>query len=139
VQTNVLVALVFSALSVFAEIPDASAEAASSAQEVSEARHLFVVEIRTGPGWDITKPANEQPHFKAHSRNLQELRESGYIVMGARYSDIGLIIFSATSAEEVRQLMDRDPSMTAGTFSYAIHALNVFYPGTVGTVSSSSD
>ena len=92
---------------------------------------LFAVEIKVGPNWDSSKPPHEQAFFKEHSSNLKHLRETGHIVMGARYSDIGLIIFSARSAEEVRALMSQDPSMTAGTFKYEVHVLNVFYPGLV--------
>jgi len=93
--------------------------------------NLFAVEIKVGPKWDSSKTPNEQAFFKEHSANLKSLREAGHIVMGARYSDIGLIIFSAKSAEEVRALMSQDPSMSAGTFKYEVHALNVFYPGLV--------
>jgi len=92
---------------------------------------LFAVEIKVGPNWDSTKLPKDQAFFNEHSSNLKRLREAGHIVMGARYSDIGLIIFSARSAEEVRGLMSQDPSMTAGTFKYEVHALNVFYPGLV--------
>lgn len=53
--------------------------------------------------------------------------------MGARYSDIGLIIFSATSVEQVKTFMEKDPSMSAGTFKYEVHKFNVFYPGHVKT------
>lgn len=98
---------------------------------VRAAETLFAVEIKIGPNWDSSKPPGEQAFFSEHSANLKRLREAGHIVMGARYSDIGLIIFSAASAEEVRALMSRDPSMTAGTFKYEVHGLNVFYPGLV--------
>ena len=99
-------------------------------------RRLFAVEIKVGPNWDTSKPPNEQAFFKEHSSNLRSLREAGHIVMGARYSDIGLIIFSARSAEDVRALMSQDPSMTAETFKYEVHPLNVFYPGLVQPRSS---
>lgn len=94
---------------------------------------LFAVEIKVGPKWDNSKAPNEQAFFKEHSMNLQQLRKAGHIVMGARYSDIGLIIFSAKTADEVKAFMDEDPSMSAGTFQYAVHSFNVFYPGMVGT------
>ncbi|MBT8136441.1 MAG: hypothetical protein KJO54_05415 [Gammaproteobacteria bacterium] len=92
---------------------------------------LFAVEIKVGPNWDNARAPNEQAFFAEHAANLRGLREAGHIVMGARYSDIGLIIFTADSADQVRKLMSKDASMTAGTFRYEIHALNVFYPGLV--------
>lgn len=104
---------------------------ASAASATEAANKLFAVEIKTGPNWDSSKSPNEQEFFSEHSANLKRLRESGHIVMGARYSDIGLIIFSAKSADEVRALMSQDPSMTAGTFKYEVHVFNVFYPGQV--------
>ena len=97
---------------------------------------LFAVEIKVGDKWDKSKSPNEQAFFKEHSMNLKQLRKAGHIVMGARYSDIGLIIFSASSIEEVKVLMDKDPSMSAGTFKYAVHPINVFYPGMVGNKKS---
>ena len=110
----------------------AVARDADSRQDSNDPRQFFAVEIKVGPNWDSAKPASEQAFFKEHSENLKHLRDTGHIIMGARYSDIGLIVFSATSADEVRELMDRDPSMAAGTFSYRVHAMNVFYPGNVG-------
>ena len=96
---------------------------------------LFAVEIKVGPNWDRSKAPNKQAYFKEHSKNLKKLREAGHIIMGARYSDIGLIIFSARSPEEVKAFMAKDPSMSAGTFKYEVHTLNVFYPGLVQSAS----
>lgn len=92
---------------------------------------LFAVEVKTGPNWDPSKAPHEQAFFKEHSQNLQLLRTEGHIVMGARYSDIGLLIFSAASADDVQKLMNKDPSIAAGTFVIEVHAMNVFYPGLV--------
>ena len=96
-----------------------------------EALSLFAVEIKVGPNWDTAKAPNEQAYFAEHSANLNRLRAEGHIVMGARYSDIGLIVISAASAEDVRAMMSEDPSMAAGTFVFEVHAMNVFYPGLV--------
>jgi hypothetical protein len=113
----------FLALSTTAQsAPDPSSESALG---------LFAAEIKVGPNWDASKPPNEQEFFKEHSINLKRLRDAGHVVMGARYSDIGLIVFSARSAEEVRAFMSEDPSMEAGTFMYEVHVFNVFYPGMV--------
>jgi uncharacterized protein YciI len=92
---------------------------------------LFAVEIKVGPKWDAAKPAHEQALFREHSANLRELREAGSLVLGARYSDKGLLVLRAPSLADARAMMDRDPSIVAGVFGYDIHPLNVFYPGTV--------
>ncbi|MDJ0940329.1 MAG: YciI family protein [Woeseiaceae bacterium] len=104
------------------------------AQEASTADanlSLFAVEIKIGPNWDAAKAPSDQAFFKEHSANLKRLRDEGHIVMGARYSDIGLIIIAAATKEAVRTMMDQDPSMSAGTFVFEVHAFNVFYPGLV--------
>ncbi|MEM7291628.1 MAG: hypothetical protein AAF412_14870 [Pseudomonadota bacterium] len=95
-------------------------------------RSWFAVQINVGPNWDESISPYEQPFFKEHSAHLNELRSAGHIVMGSRYSDVGLLIFHAKSAEDISALMDEDPSMEAGTFSYEVFPMNVFYPGFVG-------
>lgn len=120
-----------SALVVALSAPSSNALATGSEAEAQPEPRLFAVVITIGPNWDGSKSPNEQAFFQEHSANLRSLREAGHIVMGARFSDKGLIIFSARSAEEISVLMDQDPSMTAGTFVYEIHAFNVFYPGLV--------
>ena len=110
---------------------EAFAQSAETAVAAAAEQQLFAVEITVGPTWDVAKAPNEQAYFKEHSANLRRLRDGGHIVMGARYSDKGLIVFSARSADEVRLMMDADPSMAAGTFQFEVHAFNVFYPGLV--------
>lgn len=90
---------------------------------------LFALEIKVGPKWDSTKSPQEQAYFREHSANLRRLRESGSLVMGARYSDKGLVVVAASSSEEARSFMDQDPSIAAGTFTFEVYAFNVFYPG----------
>lgn len=99
--------------------------------ESEETLQLFAVEVRVGPNWDDSKQAHEQAYFSEHSANLKQLRSEEHIIMGARYSDVGLLVFSARSIDEVRAMMDQDPSMTAGTFVYEVHPFSVFYPGLV--------
>lgn len=109
----------------------ANSQPASTASSPTMEARLFAVEITTGPNWDPIKPPNEQSHFRDHSVHLKKLRDAGLIVMGARYSDKGLLVFSASSASEVKALMEQDPSMAAGTFKFGVHDFNVFYPGTL--------
>ena len=90
---------------------------------------LFAVEIKVGPKWDASKPPQEQAFFREHSANLRRLRDATQLVVGARYSDKGLIVIAAPDVAAVKALMDQDPSFAAGTFVYEVHAMNVFYPG----------
>lgn len=112
--------------------PAGSQPAGSAAAPAAEPRH-FAVEITTGPGWDLAKAPGEQRLFREHSLHLKKLRDAGHIVLGARYSDKGLLVFAAQTAAEVKALMDQDPSMAAGTFKFEVYDFNVFYSGTLQT------
>lgn len=92
---------------------------------------LYAVEFRTGPRWDPAKAPHEQAHFKEHSSNLKRLRDDGRILFGARYSDKGLVVLGGATESEVRALVESDPSVQGGTFSFEIHEFMVFYPGCV--------
>jgi uncharacterized protein YciI len=92
---------------------------------------LFAVEIRVGSKWDSSKAPHEQALFREHSANLKRLRDAGHLIMGARYSDIGLIILAADSLASARAMVDADPSIAAGTFTYVVHPFSVFYSGNV--------
>ena len=125
------VAVVFSALVVGLSGLQAMAQDVVTSEGAETELQLFAVEIKVGPSWDSSKAPNDQAFFKEHSANLKRLRDQGHIVMGARYSDIGLVIFSASSEEDVRAMMEQDPSMAAGTFVFEVHAFHVFYAGLV--------
>ncbi len=92
---------------------------------------LFAVLFRTGPRWDAAKGPGDQAFFKEHSANLARLRKSGFIQMGARYSDVGLIVVPAANEGAVRVEIDRDPAVANGTFVYELHPFAVFYEGCV--------
>jgi hypothetical protein len=105
-------------------VPEAPRAAAAAAEPL-----LFAVEIKTGPRWDASKAPNEQAGFREHSANLRRLRETGALVMGARYADKGLVVIAAASVAEVKAMMDADPSFGLGTFVYEVHPFGVFYGG----------
>src|SRR5687767_740669 len=75
---------------------------------------LFAVTFRTGPAWEAGKPPGEQRHFKDHSANIGKLKSEGRLVVGGRFSDVGLLLVRAASQEEAQSLVDRDPSVAAG-------------------------
>ena len=108
----------------------ASAPAAPPAAPAT-ALLLFAVEIKTGSAWDSSKAAQDQPHFREHSANLRKLREQGLLLLGARYSDKGLIVLEAASADEAHALMRQDALIQARVFGYELHSMNVFYGGAV--------
>ena len=125
-QFKALYAIVFLAAALSQPVPaQPSSAPAAAAPELP----LFAIEIKTGPKWDTSKPPQEQAFFREHSSNLRRLREAGSLIVGARYSDKGLVIVAAATLVEARAMMDSDPSVAAGTFAVEVHPFNVFYSG----------
>ena len=48
-----------------------------------------------------------------------------------RYSDKGLVVLQAASAEVADAMMKQDPSIQANVFAYELHEFSVFYGGSV--------
>lgn len=93
---------------------------------------LFLVVFSLGPAWDKAKPPPEQPAFREHGANLKRLRDGQRIAMGARYADKGMIVLRAASEAEARAEIEADPGVKAGTFTFELNEMRVFYPGMVG-------
>jgi len=89
---------------------------------------LFVVHFETGPSWNKSLAPSDQPSFREHSANLNRLRKEGTIVFGARYGDLGMIFLKADTLDAAKALMEADPGVQSGIFSYRIAPLRVFYP-----------
>jgi uncharacterized protein YciI len=115
--------------------PAQPAPGQASAQGSAPDGPLFAVEFRTGPGWDSSKPASEQAHFRDHSTNLARLRKEGRVVIGARYADKGFIVMTGASANDVRALLDADPAVQRRVFDVEVNEFHVFYAGCVATAS----
>ena len=115
----------------FAQTPSVTSSPSQSPSPSAAPTKLFAIEIKTGTSWDAAKPAHEQAFFREHSANLKKLRDQGSLVFGARYSDKGLVVLEAISADEAHAMMKQDPSVQARIFAYELHDFNVFYGGTV--------
>lgn len=89
---------------------------------------LFVVHFETGPSWNKSLAPSDQPGFREHSANLNRLRKEGTIVFGARYADLGMIFLGADTLDKAKALMEADPGVQSGIFSYRIEPPRVFYP-----------
>lgn len=94
---------------------------------------LFLVQFSLGPAWDPAKGPAEQDAFAEHSGNLGRLRGEGRIVLGARYSDKGMIVLRAATEEAARAEIEADPGVVAGIFTFELHALAPFYGGCLDT------
>ena len=92
----------------------------------------FAATFRTGPAWDPAKAPQDQAGFAAHSQNLRALRSERRLLLGGRYGELGLVVLRAASLDEAKALVDRDPSVKAGTFAVEVQPFYPFMPGCVG-------
>lgn len=92
----------------------------------------FAATFRTGPAWDPAKAPPDQAQFAAHSQNLRALRSEGRLLLGGRYGELGLVLMRAANLDEARALVERDPSVKAGTFAVDVQPFYPFMPGCVG-------
>ncbi|HNY56052.1 MAG TPA: YciI family protein [Chitinophagales bacterium] len=62
---------------------------------------------------------------KAHLENIGRLANAGKIIVAGPFGDDGnwrgIFIFDAASKEEVEQLLQTDPAVSAGRLAYEIH------------------
>ena len=76
----------------------------------------------------INEPGNENIKYEHGKRNFQ-LREDGLLSIVCRINDdshiSGLAIFNCNQ-DEVKNIMDRDPGVMAGIFTYEFHLCSSF-------------
>ena len=89
----------------------------------------FVALYTVGDLWDSNKPPGEQTHFKEHSAHLSKLRSDSIIVIGARYSDTGMLILKSKNLAEAKSLLLEDIAVKNDLFRVEIHPFQPFYKG----------
>ena len=72
---------------------------------------FFVVERRSGPEWDASRPLEEHSGWDAHADFMDRLAKSGFVVLGGPLADEHRVILAveAASEEEVRATLAGDP------------------------------
>jgi len=72
---------------------------------------FYVVERRSGPEWDASRPLEEQSGWDAHADFMERLVASGFVVLGGPLADERRVILAveAASEDEVRATLARDP------------------------------
>jgi uncharacterized protein YciI len=72
---------------------------------------FLVVRRRSGPEWDASLPLEEQSGWPAHASFMDELVDTGFIVLGGPLADEHRVAFAveAESEGEVRATLARDP------------------------------
>jgi uncharacterized protein YciI len=72
---------------------------------------FLVVRRRSGPEWDPSRPLEEQTGWPAHAAFMDELVDSGFVVLGGPLADEHRVALAveASSADAVRARLSRDP------------------------------
>jgi len=72
---------------------------------------FFVVQRRSGPEYDHSRPLEEQSDWPAHAAFMDGLVEEGFVVLGGPLSDEHRVVLAieADSEETVRATLARDP------------------------------
>jgi hypothetical protein len=100
-------------------------------KEISVEEQYFILHYTPGPEWNHEKAPNEQARFTGHSQFLSSIRASGRAIIGGRYANKGMIIFTARDQAEADSLFSTDPSVEYGTFTAEIYPISFFYKGTI--------
>jgi hypothetical protein len=72
---------------------------------------FLVVLDRAGPRWNPSRPLEEQTDWIAHASFMDELVESGFVVLGGPLDDERRVVLAveAASEDEVRETLALDP------------------------------
>ena len=72
---------------------------------------FFVVQRRSGPEYDHSRPLEEQSDWPAHASYMDELVDAGFIVLGGPLADEYRVVHAveAESEDAVRAAYARDP------------------------------
>jgi uncharacterized protein YciI len=72
---------------------------------------FLVVQRRSGPQWDPSRPLEEQSDWPAHASFMDALVDAGFIVLGGPLEDerSAVLVVEADSEEAVRDMLSRDP------------------------------
>lgn len=96
-----------------------------------QADSLFVVIYTTGSEWNTSKTPDEQPYFADHSAFMMKLRKETTTLLGARYSDKGMLVIKSASLQQAQQLISSDKAVIHKTFNAEVHPANFFFTGCV--------
>jgi uncharacterized protein YciI len=72
---------------------------------------FLVVQRRSGPAWDPSRPLEEQSDWLEHASFMDGLVDAGFIVLGGPLGDAHRVALAveADSEEAVRATLERDP------------------------------
>ncbi|MBM7491078.1 hypothetical protein JOD64_002300 [Micromonospora luteifusca] len=72
---------------------------------------FLVILRRSGSRWDPRRPMEEQSDWVAHASFMDELVDTGFVVLGGPLADEHrvVLVVVAASEDEVRDTLGRDP------------------------------
>ena len=72
---------------------------------------FLVILRRTGPKWNASRPLEEQSEWQAHAAYMDELVETGYILLGGPLADEDRVVHAVEAENEtaVRRILELDP------------------------------
>lgn len=72
---------------------------------------FHVVRLRSGPEWDPSKPLEDQSGWPAHASFMDELVDTGFVVLGGPLADEHRVVLAveAESEDAVHAVLARDP------------------------------
>ena len=72
---------------------------------------FYVVIRRRGPGWEPSRPLEQQSGWDEHAAFMDGLVDTGFVVLGGPLDDEERVVLAvqAASEEAVRETLARDP------------------------------
>jgi uncharacterized protein YciI len=73
---------------------------------------IFLVQrLRSGPEWDAARPLEEQSGWPAHASFMDDLVDTGFVVLGGPLADEHrvVLVIEAESEDAVHATLARDP------------------------------
>lgn len=94
---------------------------------MSQPRHYFVQLLGTREGWPENMSPHEEKIMSDHYIYLKRLTAKKRVYMAGPVFDpvFGLIVLSAQSEAEAREIMDNDPSVKTGLHTYTLSPMRV--------------
>jgi len=94
---------------------------------MADVNQYFVQLLGTREGWPHDMTAEEERVMTEHYNYLKQLTRRRKVFMAGPVFDpvFGLIILSALSEQEAKEIMENEPSVKAGVHTYTMHPMRV--------------
>lgn len=118
--------MLFSRILRIAAIVSALAVAGWLLAQSESSSKQYIVLLKPGPKWVVSKPAGEQA-LGNHGQYLQEQMKKGALQLAGPFLDDsgGLVLYKAGGEAEVRSIAEHDPGVVSGIL--AVESIRPFY------------